>query len=195
MHLLARKAGRESLTLEQAARLNSPALKTAAGLGLALFWALSSLQMEDGISALLISLLITAAALIALIDLLTRIVPNELVLAVLILGAAFQLTYYGPEHLLFALLSLLALFLLFTLSAVLFGFDKIGAGDVKLAGAMGLVLGFPFILEAFILMGLAVLFFCMAGLYAHKLTRTSTFPFAPFMMLGMSASLLHIVLI
>jgi leader peptidase (prepilin peptidase)/N-methyltransferase len=107
----------------------------------------------------------------------------------------FQLIYYGPKPLLFAVLSLIVLFLLFVLSAALFGFDKIGAGDVKLAGAMGLVLGFPFIVEALIIMGISVLAFCLIGITSRRLTRSSTFPFAPFMMLGMSVSLIHIAMV
>lgn len=153
-------------------------------------WATVGYQMTDYFSALLVSLLITLAVIIAYIDLRIRIIPNELVLSVAIVGLIFQVAHFGLNGIISSLLCMAAILVIFTLIAYILGLDKIGAGDIKLASAMGLALGYPYIIAALLIMSLLILAYCVAGMTIGKLNSHSMFPFAPFIMLGMISSLI-----
>ena len=157
-------------------------------------WALAGLVMDSIAAAVLVSLLFSTAVLIAVIDLRIRLIPNELVLFLLAIGTAFQIASYGLRALPGSLLCMAGMMVLFTLAAAFVGFGKVGAGDVKLAGAMGLALGYPGIITALVVLCAALLLFSLGGILAGKLTRKSMLPFAPFMSAGMAAALLCVVL-
>jgi leader peptidase (prepilin peptidase)/N-methyltransferase len=74
---------------------------------------------------------------------------------------------------------------LFLIVALVLGFETVGAGDVKLSGAMGFVLGYPLILYGVLAMCGAIVAFCVAGMALCRLTLKSLLPFAPFMMFGL----------
>ncbi|MPM05757.1 hypothetical protein SDC9_52052 [bioreactor metagenome] len=152
-------------------------------------WTFASLQKENMMSALFLSLLFTLAIIIAVIDFRIQIIPNELVLTMLLVGFVFQVVSSGFSALAASALCMLAMMILFIAVAGMVGFGKVGAGDVKLAGAMGLALGYPSIITALIMMGVLLLLYCIFGLISKKMTMQSMFPFAPFMMLGMIGSL------
>lgn len=152
---------------------------------LAGLWIYAGFKFEGIPTAILAALLITAAIAITVIDWQIRRIPNELVLLILICGLAFQIIHFGLAFLPKALLSMLLMMAVFLVPVFLGGFDKIGAGDVKLAGAMGLVLGQTYIVPAVLVMCGALLVYCVTGLFFRKLTLSSRFAFAPFMMLGM----------
>lgn len=152
-------------------------------------WMLAGYRMSRPIPAVMWALLFSLSVLIALIDLKIRIIPNELVLLMLVMGIGFQLADGGLSALPGAALSLVGMMALFTAAAAFVGFGKVGAGDVKLAGAMGFALGYPGILTALLLMCAALIVYIAAGLAMRRLTMRSMFPFAPFMMLGMAAEL------
>lgn len=143
-------------------------------------------------AALLPALLYWAAIGIALtlIDLDHHRLPNVIVLpsyivtAVLLVGASLITGDYG--RLLTAAIGCAALFALYWILAVAYP-DGMGFGDVKLAGALGMLLGWlgwaPLIVggfAAFVLGGLvgAVM---MIG---RRATRKSRIPFGPFMLGG-----------
>lgn len=155
------------------------------GILLAGLWIYEGFKFEEILTAGLAALLITAALAVTVIDWRIRRIPNELVLLMLIAGTAFQITYFGLGSLPKALLSMLLMMAVFLVPVFLGGYDKIGAGDVKLAGAMGLVLGQSYIVPAVLVMCGALLVYCVIGLFFRKLTLSSRFAFAPFMMLGM----------
>lgn len=159
--------------------------KFLSGMLLAGLWIYAGFKFEGFLSASLAALLITAAMAITVIDWKIRRIPNELVLLMLICGSAFQIIHFGFASLPKALLSMLLMMAVFLVPVFLGGFDKIGAGDVKLAGAMGLVLGQTYIVPAVLVMCGALLVYCVTGLFFRKLTLSSRFAFAPFMMLGM----------
>jgi len=125
----------------------------------------------------------------------TRIIPNELVLATIAVGVCFQITYYGAISMITALFTMAGMMILFSVAAGMVGFGKVGAGDMKLAGAMGLALGYPGILTALAAMSAGLLIYSLTGLFLRKLTMKSAFPFAPFMMLGLAVSLLKLIYI
>ncbi len=173
----------------------SPLLPKA---GLALLngiaWFLSSLLVENIATAILSSILFTTAILITMIDIQIRIVPNELLLVMVVAGIAFQAVTFGFKAVLISFLGMIAMIVFFTAAAGFSGFDKVGAGDIKLAGAMGLVLGYPNIMTALIIMSAAFLVYSAGGLLIKKLTLKSMLPFAPFMMSGMVFTLAFILL-
>lgn len=152
-------------------------------------WALAGDRTSRLIPAALNSLLFTLCILTALIDLQIRIIPNELVLAMLLLGLGLHLSDSGVASLPGAALSLIGMMVLFTAAAAFVGFGKVGAGDVKLAGAMGFALAYPGILNALLLMCGALIVYIGLGLALRKLTMRTMLPFAPFMMFGMAAQM------
>ena len=187
-----RKGGIDAI---EAAAGNIPAIKSkaAAMAAVAAVWVLSAIKSEDVFTAFIVSLLFTAALIISLIDLHIRIIPNELVLALALFGAMFQLTRYGIRAAVAAAVSVAVVILLLVAAAGILGFEKIGAGDIKLIGAMGMALGYPGIVTALMVMGVSMLIYCIAGFLSRKLTLKSMFPFAPFIMLGMSCSLFYMI--
>lgn len=130
------------------------------------------------------------AVALALIDLDTRRLPNVITLpsyavagALLLLPAAIEGAW---DSYLRALLGALALFAFYFLLAFIYP-AGMGFGDVKLAGVIGLYLGWlgwgPLLVGAFLgfllgaLVGVALIVFGTAG-------RKSAIPFGPFMLAG-----------
>ncbi|QHI71348.1 prepilin peptidase [Aminipila terrae] len=156
-------------------------------------WSYAGSKTENIFITLLVSLLFTVAILISLIDLKIRLIPNELVLFILFLGAVFQILYFGWMALLYALICMVAVGFMFIMAGKLVGLEQVGAGDVKLAAAMGLILGYPDIKIGLIGMSGALIAFCLGGMTIKKLTMYSFFPLAPFIMFGTICSLIYII--
>lgn len=131
-------------------------------------------------------LLLFVAACAFYIDARNRIIPNELVLAILVLAAAFGLTGQIPFQIGSSLLGLAACFVLFFLPSV-FG-RSIGAGDVKLAAAMGFALGLTGSLYAIVGMGVLVLGYVLLSSNLHFSERLKqTIPMGPFLTVALVA--------
>ncbi len=139
--------------------------------------------------AVLIGCLVTMGLLFTIIDLCIHIIPNEMLIITGGLGIALQLVAFDLTHLLFAAVSMVVIFAIFLILGLIIGLHKIGAGDVKLAGVMGLVLGYPYIMYGILVMAVALLVYCIVGITIRKLTHVSMFPFAPFLMIGMISAL------
>ena len=138
------------------------------------------------ISAAFLAMCATAAAM----DLRFRIIPNETVLANLLLKLLSGLAELAglPVPVPFAigqsLLGLLACFLIFTLPGF-FG-KNVGAGDVKLASAFGFFLGLRMAMIGIVLMGLAVIAYTLMQKRLPLLAvLKQTVPMAPFIAAGM----------
>lgn len=169
---------------------SAPWVKPLFCLASAAAWAVGGLTTRDLAAGFLLGLILVLALLLAVIDLRVRVIPNELVLALLLTGVALQVYHGGTMALFNAMLTMVALALLFLLFAALLGFGMVGAGDVKLAAAMGMVLGYPAVMPAMMIMSTAFAFVGVAGLLSRRLTMKSMLPFAPFLMLGMVVSLI-----
>lgn len=131
-------------------------------------------------------LLLFAAACAFYIDARNRIIPNELVLSILVLSAAFGLSGAIPFQIGSSLLGLFACFILFFLPSV-FG-RSIGAGDVKLAAAMGFALGLTGSLYAIAGMGVLVLGYVLLTSNLHFSERLKqTIPMGPFLTVALIA--------
>ena len=134
--------------------------------------------------------LAAVSVVLSLIDLDTHTLPNTIVLpsyvvGVVLLTCSSAITAdYG--RLLSAGVGLAALWLLYFLMAVLYP-GGMGFGDVKLAGVLGLFLGWlgwgPLVVgafSAFLLGGL----FALALLASRRVTRKGGIPFGPWMLAG-----------
>ena len=157
-------------------------------------WIATGLYTDNIFTALLIGIQITLGLIIAVIDIKIRIIPNELVLTLIILGITFQTVNFGFKHILGAIISMAAVMIIFTAVAGFMGFGKVGAGDVKLAGAIALALGYPLIITAVGIMAIVLLTYILLGLALKKIYLSTMLPLAPFLSAGYILALLTIVL-
>lgn len=118
---------------------------------------------------------------IALVDLRTRRIPNPLVLALLVCAALQVVLLEQPWTL--AVLGLLAAGGMFWLLHLV-GRGALGMGDVKLAAAIGALLGFPAalygLLLGMVLAGLAAAFLLLSG----RAGRKDPMAYGPYLVLG-----------
>jgi len=157
-------------------------------------WFIAGLRSDNPFTALLIGIMITTGLIIAFIDINIRIIPNEIILFVIIIGIIFQVVNYSPKSILTAIISMMVMMAVFTSVAGFVGFGKVGAGDVKLAGAMGLSLGYPLIITAVGAMAIVLLVFIGIGLLSKKLYLSTMLPLAPFIISGFIVSLFTVLL-
>lgn len=137
------------------------------------------------------SLLISMAILFTLIDLKIRLIPNELLLVLLGIGLVYRLTLAGIDGILPSLMGGFAMFMLFAISAKVAGFNKVGAGDLKLGFAVGFVCSSTSLTVALLVMAATMGFITLGGMLIGKLKRTDMIPFAGFIMAGMAAGILN----
>ena len=131
-------------------------------------------------------LLLAISACVFVIDAKHRVIPNELVLAILVLAAVFGFTGTFSFQIWSSLLGLAACFVLFFVPS-LFG-KNVGAGDVKLAAAMGFALGLTGSLYAIVGMGVLVLAYLLLQVRVPMLERLkAVIPMGPFLALALVA--------
>ncbi|WP_083851550.1 A24 family peptidase [Sedimentibacter sp. B4] len=153
-------------------------------------WLLCINNVDNGIAAVLISIQITLGLIIAFIDMNIRIIPNELVLTVLILGIVFQTELNGIRGIIVSVISMIFIMIIFTAVAVIMGLGKVGAGDVKLAGAIGFALGYPLVVTAMATMSAILILFIILGLVFRKIKMSTMLPLAPFLVAGYITALI-----
>ncbi len=155
----------------------APTLATMLGLNFLLQWhqvPWNTWLAIMGVTALL--------AMVAWVDLITHRIPNQLVLG--------TITWGGIQHLLLGTPSILSLALgvlvgggLFFLIAVI-GRGAMGMGDVKLAAALGALVGFPYVIPALmagiLLGGIAALIL----LLSRRVGRKDYIAYGPYLALG-----------
>lgn len=148
------------------------------GAGFAALW----LKFGPSSQTVVFSVYFSLFLLILVLDIMHRWVPNALLLPAAVLALAISMiTNHPPVP--NALLGGAIGFLLFYLIAVAYR-GALGGGDVKLAGLIGLMTGFPGVLVALttgILIGGGV---AALLLISGKKTRKSYIPYAPFLVIG-----------
>ncbi|MBA4347355.1 MAG: hypothetical protein C0413_00680 [Clostridiales bacterium] len=160
------------------------------------FWImLASMALVGGIigwragvsfQGLYLLLILLVAACAFYIDAKNRVIPNELVLSILILSAVFGITGAIRFQIWHSLLGLVVCFIIFFLPG-LFG-KQVGAGDVKLAAAMGFALGLTGSLYAIACMGALVLIYTFLDNRLPLAERLKTMiPMGPFLAIGLVA--------
>lgn len=125
---------------------------------------------------------------LALIDADTKTLPNRLTQPLLVLGLVFQGVIFGGPGLLAGVLGAVVGLWSFDVIALVgswvFGRTAMGAGDGKLAAAIGAWLGWALLLLAVLLAcGLGALW-GLGAAYGGWRDRRSTLPFGPFLALG-----------
>ena len=131
---------------------------------------------------LLLLLFVSACAFY--IDAKHRVIPNELVLAILVFAAVFGFTGAITFNIWQSLLGLVVCFIIFFLPS-LFG-KQVGAGDIKLASAMGFALGLVGGLYAVAAMGALVLVYVLIERDMPLVQRFKTMiPMGPFLALSL----------
>lgn len=153
-------------------------------------WSSASSTIASGLALVAYLYLAAISVALALIDLDTRTLPNRIVLpgyivGVVLLGASGLLAG-NVTALLGAAIGAAALFTLFFLLVLAYP-RGMGMGDVKLAGLLGLFLGFIGWQE--VVVG-AFAAFLLGGIFAlilvamHKASGKTAVPFGPWMLLG-----------
>ena len=141
----------------------------------AITWVASSVLVFIGISC-------------AVIDVDMRLIPNQLVLAVAVFGAALRLGY-GTISFFYGLLVAAIVFALFlitvAISKALRGTTGMGAGDLKLIVAVCFAVGWPGVCYAAVGFGVSVLAMCAYQLFYLRCGLTSAFPMAPAIVVGL----------
>jgi Flp pilus assembly protein protease CpaA len=156
-------------------------------------WAAVGFFTVNPFHASLLAVILLDACVIILVDVRIRLIPNEAVLILLAAGLVLQVLIYGPASLLGGVVTMLLVMAVFLVLGLLLGLNTVGAGDIKLAGAMGLMLGYPNIMYALIGMGALILLWCSGGFLTKRLHLKSMLAFAPFMMAGtIFAIMIHI---
>jgi leader peptidase (prepilin peptidase)/N-methyltransferase len=153
----------------------------ANGIGWLIAWELGPAPGQAAELAAMVSM----AVAFTLIDVRIRVIPNELVAAMLCITFALTWTLRGPMALLGKLVGFLVALTLFLLAMWIAGPGKVGGGDVKLAAAVGFAAGFPDVLAAILAMALLV---CLTGgvrILLQKAGRTAPLPFAGFLTGGL----------
>ena len=138
-------------------------------------------------------LLLIVCIVISVTDWTHRIIPNPAVLAIFALKLIFGIPDllgapgFPSFRIIQSLIGFAACFILFSLPG-LFG-KNVGAGDIKLAAAMGFFLGIYGSLIAVIIMGLLVIVFVFAQRQVPFISYFKSYiPMGPFIALGMLAA-------
>ena len=168
---------------------------------LTVFGAAAAGFLTDGFFSVICAMLFLVFCLTAAVmDLKYRIIPNETVLAIIGLklmtgiGAVMGWKQLVEFNIVQSLLGLSVCFAVFILPGF-FG-KSVGAGDVKLAAAMGFFLGFEYALLGIIIMGLAVIAYTVFQTKVPMLKfLKAAIPMAPFICAGMYLALVGVPLI
>jgi Flp pilus assembly protein protease CpaA len=152
-----------------------------------------ALNVNDLFVGLLIGILIILGLIIIFIDIQIRIIPNELVIALAVVGIIFQLYSYGLLSMMIAIVCMVVMMGVFTSAAGFVGFGQVGAGDVKLSGAMGLALGYPLVITAVEIMAIVLLVYITIGFVIKKIFLSTMLPLAPFMISGFIFALITLL--
>lgn len=145
--------------------------------------------------AIFVGLFITLATIFTLVDISIRIIPNEMVLILLLLGIIFNTVTKGFGSLKDSLLGLLLIIFLFGLTSLVVYFLRgtigVGAGDLKLAMVAGIILGYPDVIYFLLGMAAAMLGYLALKYVSRTLIMGSSFPMAVQIMIGFIVGLFY----
>lgn len=129
----------------------------------------------------------------ALVDYQLRIIPNELLIVLLIIGIVFKISNNTILNIVQEIEGLLLIIVIFAGTAFvtkLFSNDiGIGAGDIKLSIIIAFILGYPNVI--FFLLGTAIFIgiFSIVGIFFGIIGPKDTFPMCGFLMSGFCLAL------
>ena len=151
------------------------------GVGWGLCWYFGSAAM---VPAMLAALIWSLGIMLIVVDLRLRLIPNEVLLWMLIVGIPMQIMLKGVGGLLGGIIMSMVVFCMFATLGQFMGLCKIGAGDVKLSMVMAITLGNPAVLTALLGMSGSLLVVLLVGLLLKKMTLKSMVPLGPFIVPG-----------
>ncbi|MHB1357604.1 MAG: prepilin peptidase [Anaerolineae bacterium] len=160
---------------------------TGAILGGLLVW--RRVALSNGASILVITVLLSA---ISLVDWRTRRIPNALNLA-LLAWALVQIAWMGQPTITNAGIGLAVSGGLFLILAII-GRGAMGFGDVKLAGVLGALLGFPLVLRALVVGIFAGGAVALYLILSRRTKTPNTMAYGPYLALGGWVTALGILL-
>lgn len=114
-------------------------------------------------------------------DIRRGIVPNKIMYPALLLAVAGMFRSPGWRS---GVLGGIIGMAIFIIPILIYGLERAGMGDVKLALFIGLILGFPAVIYALMIAFFSGAFVGLVGIALGKLDRRSTIPFGPFLALG-----------
>lgn len=177
------RRGEAKISVQLAASMTASLVN---GLG----WLAAWMAGPTALKAVDLGLIVSAAVVLTLIDARIRVIPNELVAALLSLSAAMALMENGIAALPERLVGFLVALTLFLVAMLIAGQGKVGGGDVKLAAVVGFAAGFPGVLVAVLIMALAAVATGATGIVLKKMGRKTPMPFAGFLMAGLALTIL-----
>jgi Flp pilus assembly protein protease CpaA len=130
------------------------------------------------------AIMLAAAAVllyVSLTDIRERRIPNKVMLPAL--GLALLIALARPERW-WLLLGGLAAGVLLLIPVFIYGLERAGGGDVKLALFVGLLLGWPTVVSALLVAFMSAGLFGIGAILLGRLSRRSAVAFAPFLALG-----------
>ncbi len=143
--------------------------------------------------AIFLMFFIIIAVLGTLIDIKVRIIPNELVLILFVVGIAYNVMIGGWRILTNSISATLFTIMVFALSALITrkikGIIGVGAGDIKLAMVIAFTVGFGRVYIFLIGIVFAVLLYIFIGIMLKRLTVGSSFPMCGPIMFGFLVAL------
>ena len=166
----------------------------AVELACAVLWLLCALLFwEQSIPLACIYMLVCAVFIcIFFIDLEHMIIPDRFQIILLLLGVLsifFDVRYEWLSHVIGGLSGFLVFYLLSVAFEKLCGREGLGGGDVKLAGVVGLLLGWERLLLGLLVATIPAAII-MLILSRGKTGEDRQFPFAPFLVIGFCTSML-----
>jgi len=183
-------------------RASIPRRILAVELGMGLLFTIIAFVYGFSIEFLVVAFYACLFLVLAIIDLEHGLILNKiaypvigisLILAPFWSSLGFPRTFLGEDTMLYTFLSSLTgggIFAAFFFLIALLYRGSMGWGDVKMAGLVGLVVGFPSVLAAMIISFLSGGLTAGLLLWLHLKSRKETMPFAPFLSLGAFIALL-----
>ena len=139
--------------------------------------------------AILTSLLGVIAVFGFFVDSAIRIIANEMLLIMLLIGLSYRFLAGGVSSLLGSLGAMLLVILIFGAAAGFTYLKKgnggVGMGDIKLAMVIAITVGYPGVLHFLIGLAFAVSIYCVVGLLSRRLLFGSLFPMCGHIMAGL----------
>jgi leader peptidase (prepilin peptidase)/N-methyltransferase len=139
-------------------------------------------------SACVVCIFVFIALVSVIVDMHLRIICNEVVLLIFVLGIIYRVIIAGFQGLLGSLAALgivIAVFGIAVLVTKLLAKQTgVGAGDVKLAMAIAVTVGFTGVFYFLGGLAIAIVGYCVLGLIHRYLTTKSTFPMCGHIMAG-----------
>lgn len=131
--------------------------------------------------AIFLFIVISGLIVIFFTDLKYRIIPDQVVIILTVSSLLYFLLFNHQALSINHLFSGVVMFLIFFTLLILTKGKGMGFGDVKFAGVMGLILGFPKVVVSFYLAFLTGAILSLILIISGKKTMKSTIPFGPFL--------------